>query len=671
MAALSAPHTAPASSAPTGLPFSSGVCLVLVFGPLILLGLVLCADRNIESHADRYAERFVFRVSLKQDVSSREAEDLAARWEESPAWRNAKTTTPAEDFADVPELKPWLEDPRNQTIAASMPRSIALWPADILDSRIRASDLERALLDSPEVDRVFYDRAGLSWVKRAMRSWNAVGTALAAFFAALAVAMAALGGWFAERLHPSEPRAAAARRAPSLFRHPGLIALSSSSGALAILVLAIPWTLARYFSGTQILFLSTWQIASLVAFGICLGFLSAGFRYWIGRRLARLLLPLVGVVALSGVGVAATGASDSSSVEISSLKSAAYRPSLPDRTRPLTELDVASDLSQLDPGERRALIEEKRRLYDYLDEWRQRALKGQELDRQNRDAAKAGLAAARFDRERMENSIAARFERAERLSDGVRFSRLESPPTIGGGAGRTRRDLAAHLLRQDAYQTFFMLDIERKRLEDLHLDIARMEGDLQVFDRVSSRYGDQSPESIEKEKRQVAEEIVLLINQNRMLNTVPKVLSAEEAAETSGGRAAPSASAVPLGRSWQDGGYYFLADRGDLVHAAVGGRVLFASYFMGLGNTVILDHGDGYSSVYAFLDDVIVRPDQEVQTGAYVGSAGIIKRLGKGGIRFEVRKDGKRTPPSDLPALARGDLRALIFEGKKTKRDAE
>lgn len=74
------------------------------------------------------------------------------------------------------------------------------------------------------------------------------------------------------------------------------------------------------------------------------------------------------------------------------------------------------------------------------------------------------------------------------------------------------------------------------------------------------------------------------------------------------------------------------ASEGSFVRAARTGRVAVASrQLQGFGKTVLLDHGDGYMSVYAGLDQLLVAPGLDVQQGNPVG------RLGQRPLYFEIR----------------------------------
>ncbi len=84
---------------------------------------------------------------------------------------------------------------------------------------------------------------------------------------------------------------------------------------------------------------------------------------------------------------------------------------------------------------------------------------------------------------------------------------------------------------------------------------------------------------------------------------------------------------------------------GTLVRASRSGRVAVATKRLaGLGSTVILDHGDGYVSIYSGLDQILVTPGTAVRQGSPVG------QIGRTPLYFEIRyRTRPRDPLSLLP----------------------
>lgn len=84
---------------------------------------------------------------------------------------------------------------------------------------------------------------------------------------------------------------------------------------------------------------------------------------------------------------------------------------------------------------------------------------------------------------------------------------------------------------------------------------------------------------------------------------------------------------------------------GSPVRAVGPGRVLFAGWFRGYGQVVIVDHGRGLMSVSGYLEELAVRADQYVDGGQVIGGVGETGSLSGPGLYFEIRKDGKPVDP--------------------------
>jgi len=92
-----------------------------------------------------------------------------------------------------------------------------------------------------------------------------------------------------------------------------------------------------------------------------------------------------------------------------------------------------------------------------------------------------------------------------------------------------------------------------------------------------------------------------------------------------------------------NGGLEIQAAEGSFVRASRTGRVAVAAREVsGLGKTVILDHGDGYATVYAGLTQLLVVPGAEISQGNPVG------RLGRAPLYFEIRANAQPSDPSTL-----------------------
>ena len=98
---------------------------------------------------------------------------------------------------------------------------------------------------------------------------------------------------------------------------------------------------------------------------------------------------------------------------------------------------------------------------------------------------------------------------------------------------------------------------------------------------------------------------------------------------------------VPGQRAESDGpGLELQAPVGTTVRAAAAGRVAFSDRYGSYGRLVILDHGDGFYTVYGGLGAVEVRVGDDLSREARIGSVGT--DYSPSALFFEVRK-GTRT----------------------------
>lgn len=98
-------------------------------------------------------------------------------------------------------------------------------------------------------------------------------------------------------------------------------------------------------------------------------------------------------------------------------------------------------------------------------------------------------------------------------------------------------------------------------------------------------------------------------------------------------------------------GIEIAADRGEPVMAVHAGQVVFADWFKGYGNVLIIDHGQHYFTVHAYLEEVFKPVDSPVAAGEVVATAGDSGAMGTPGLYFELRH--RDTPLDPLEWLKR------------------
>lgn len=87
------------------------------------------------------------------------------------------------------------------------------------------------------------------------------------------------------------------------------------------------------------------------------------------------------------------------------------------------------------------------------------------------------------------------------------------------------------------------------------------------------------------------------------------------------------------------------ASEGTPVRAPMQGRVVSSEYREGYGNVVVLDHGQGLSTLYAHNRENLVKEGDRVIQGAPLARVGSTGRSTGPHLHFEVRKDGRQTDP--------------------------
>ncbi|UOO89402.1 peptidoglycan DD-metalloendopeptidase family protein [Vitreoscilla massiliensis] len=88
----------------------------------------------------------------------------------------------------------------------------------------------------------------------------------------------------------------------------------------------------------------------------------------------------------------------------------------------------------------------------------------------------------------------------------------------------------------------------------------------------------------------------------------------------------------------------FIANNGASVHSVAAGDVVYAAPLAGYGNTVIIDHGAGYVTVYSGLAGISVGAGQNISARRVLGSSGRLPS-GEVGLYFEVRYQNRAMNP--------------------------
>ncbi|HET7274823.1 MAG TPA: M23 family metallopeptidase [Longimicrobiaceae bacterium] len=92
---------------------------------------------------------------------------------------------------------------------------------------------------------------------------------------------------------------------------------------------------------------------------------------------------------------------------------------------------------------------------------------------------------------------------------------------------------------------------------------------------------------------------------------------------------------------------------GDPIYAAQSGTVVFEGWMNGYGNAIIIDHGNGVTTLYGHASQLFVTDGQRVARGEVIGAVGATGNATGNHVHFEVAWAGVAIDPRQmLPALS-------------------
>ncbi len=97
------------------------------------------------------------------------------------------------------------------------------------------------------------------------------------------------------------------------------------------------------------------------------------------------------------------------------------------------------------------------------------------------------------------------------------------------------------------------------------------------------------------------------------------------------------------GGSWK--GVLISANHGEAVTAVAHGRVAFADWLRGYGLLIIVDHGEGYMSLYGHNQGLYKEVGEWVDAGTVIASVGDSGGQSRSALYYEIRKQGQPVDP--------------------------
>jgi len=99
----------------------------------------------------------------------------------------------------------------------------------------------------------------------------------------------------------------------------------------------------------------------------------------------------------------------------------------------------------------------------------------------------------------------------------------------------------------------------------------------------------------------------------------------------------------PDGGTWR--GIIIQASEGSPARAIAAGEVVYADWLSGFGNLLIIDHGQGYLTVYGHNQSLLKQVGEQVRTGDEVARVGATGGQVEAGLYFEIRHQGQPVNP--------------------------
>ena len=94
-------------------------------------------------------------------------------------------------------------------------------------------------------------------------------------------------------------------------------------------------------------------------------------------------------------------------------------------------------------------------------------------------------------------------------------------------------------------------------------------------------------------------------------------------------------------------GWMIPTEQGLPVKAIHGGRVIFADWLRGQGLILVIDHGEGWLSLYAQNHSLLRRAGEQVDAGTVLGKTGNTGGSETTGLYFEIRHNGEPVDPAE------------------------
>ncbi|MBI4684404.1 MAG: peptidoglycan DD-metalloendopeptidase family protein [Nitrospirae bacterium] len=219
---------------------------------------------------------------------------------------------------------------------------------------------------------------------------------------------------------------------------------------------------------------------------------------------------------------------------------------------------------------------------------------------------------------------------------------------------------------QEGYKTIInSLTVQENHLKLLHADLKRDEETIRTNERMMSekkkskqqllssvRKEKSSYEKMLKELKEASERLMEIIRRSEETDTY----AAKGFHDLKGRLPWPVNGKIAVAYGVQKdpqfntpvfrNGIHIKAEDNSLAKAVYGGKIVFAEWFKGYGQLVIINHGEGYHTLYANLSEIFYPVGDIIKREQAVGRVGESGTINAPGLYFEVRYKGKPLDPT-------------------------
>ena len=202
---------------------------------------------------------------------------------------------------------------------------------------------------------------------------------------------------------------------------------------------------------------------------------------------------------------------------------------------------------------------------------------------------------------------------------------------------QAKQQAEKHALQKEANTRRVMLTKLDKQIGARRKQVTQMERDERRLTQLVERLARVVPAKAKAKPRKAGERAKPASGDFTQLKGRLKLPVAGELANRFGGQRADT------GTAWK--GLFIRASTGSQVKALGPGSVVFADWLRGFGNLLIIDHGDGYMSLYGNNEAVLKQEGEQVAAGEVIATVGNSGGNPESGLYFEVRYHSRPIDP--------------------------